>query len=301
MPQAPPLSLVRVVLPVVVVANVAFNYLSDPLAARLGFRLGPSVRAVSDRYDHLFTPAPFAFSIWGVIYAAFLAYSVVQLRAVHRANPVYDRLSAMLIVANLLAAGWIVAFRAQRIDLSVGIIGASLLVGIGMFVTAHRAKTTHGLSTWITVPFSLYLGWISVATIANVSTFFVSAGFQGGMYGTAPFAVGMIAGAALLATVLAVGFRDYLVPAVVAWTSFALLVKYHLINPSVGAAALIAAILMAFLSIAVVLWNLQLFSRWQARRDKIRLRAAMAPPLAPLSSSQDHPSLPNPPRESYVG
>lgn len=297
MTQPPPLSPIRVLLPVVVVANVAFNFLSD----RLGLPLGPSVRTVAQRYEHLFMPAPFAFSIWGLIYAAFLAYSVVQLREVNRGNRVYDRLSAMLIVANLLAAGWIVAFRAQRIDVSVGIIGLSLLVGIGMFVTAHRAKTTHGLSTWITVPFSLYLGWISVATLANVSTFFVSAGFRGGMYGPAPFAVGMIVGAALLATILAVGFRDYLVPAVVAWASFAILVEHHMKNPSVGTAGFVAAILMAFLSLVVVLWNLKLFSRWQSRRDKARLRSAEEPTLPPLSSSQDHPSLPNPPRESYAG
>jgi len=295
MPPTTLLSPLRVVLPVVVVANVAFNFLSEY------FGMGHSVQAVSQQYDHLFMPAPFAFSIWGLIYASFLVYSVVQLREVHRANPVYDRLSALLILANVLAAGWVAVFRLYWIDVSVGIIGLSLLVGIGMFVTAHRARTTHGLSTWITVPFSLYLGWISVATIANVASLFVSAGFYGGPYGPAPFAVAMLVGASILATILAVAFRDYLVPAVMAWASYAILVKHHLANPSVGTAALVAALVMAFLSLSVILWNLQLFSRWQSRRDQARVRRASEPNFAPLSSSPSHPSLPNAPRESFAG
>lgn len=286
MPPKIPLSPLRVALPAVIVANVAFN----TFAERIG--LGQSVEAVSREHDHLFAPAAYAFSIWGLIYAAFLAYSVVQLREVHRANLVYERLSAMLILVNVLSAAWVAAFRVGWIDVSVGVIVPSLALGVAMFVTAHRARTTHGLSTWITAPFSLYLGWISVATLANVSSLLVSMGFYGGEYGPTPFAVALIAGAVVLSITLAVGFRDYLVPAVVAWASFAILVKHHLTNPSVAAAALTAAVVTAFCALLVILWNLNLFSRWQTRRDQRLARAELEPDL---------PLLPRTPRDSFAG
>lgn len=295
MPPRAPLSAFRVALPAVVVANVAFNYVAE----RIG--LGHSVEAVSKQYDHLFAPAPYAFWIWGLIYAAFFVYSVVQLREVHRANPVYERLSAMLLLANVLAAAWVAAFRVGWIDVSVGVIALSLLLGIAMFVTAHHARSTHGLSTWITVPFSLYLGWISVATLANVASLLVSLGFQGGAYGPAPFAVGVIVGAVLLSALLALTFRDYLVPAVVAWATFAIMVKHQLTNPSVAAAALVAALVTTFVALVVILWNLNLFSRWQTRRDEVQLRGVPEFNPDPLRASQAPRSRPIVPRDSFAG
>ncbi len=109
----------------------------------------------------------------------------------------------------------------------------------------------------------------------------------------------MIAVAVALSTVLAVAFRDYLVPAVVAWASFGILVKTHMTNPSVAAAALIAALVTAFISLVVVLWNLNLFSRWQSRRDQAQLRATTEFNPAPRGSSQ----APSPivPRDSFAG
>ncbi len=224
MPPKIPLSPLRVALPAVIVANMVFNTCRRshrPRRERGG--------GVAPAHDHLFMPASYAFSIWGLIYAAFLAYSVVQLREVHRANLVYERLSAMLILVNVLSAAWVAAFRVGWIDVSVGVIVPSLALGVAMFVTAHHARTTHGLSTWITAPFSLYLGWISVATLANVSSLLVSTGFYGGEYGPTPFAVALIAGAVILALSFpAVAFRDYLVPAVVSWASFGDPSRHHL-------------------------------------------------------------------------
>ena len=295
MPPTLPLSPLRVALPAVVVANVLFN----AAAARIG--LGESVQVVSRRHDHLFMPAPYAFSIWGLIYAAFLAYSVVQLRAVHRGNVVYERLSAMLILTNVLAAAWVAAFRVGWIDVSVGIIAPSLALGVAMFVTAHHARTTHGLSTWITAPFPLYLGWISVATLANVSTLLASRGVNGGAYGPTPFAVALLAGAVILAVALAVGFRDYLVPAVVSWASFAILVEHHLTSPSVAAAALVAALVTALCAMLVILWNLNHFGRWQTRRDLRLARAELEPERAPLRDSHDPPPRRGAPRDSFAG
>ncbi|MCE9580302.1 MAG: tryptophan-rich sensory protein [Deltaproteobacteria bacterium] len=224
-----------------VVGNVLYNY----LYSRLGL---PSMREVSDRYLNLFTPAPYAFAIWGVIYAGFVVFAVVALTRAHREDRAYDGLAALLVIANALAALWITLFSYDQVWPCAAVIAATLVTAIAMYTRADGAVIRGG-SAWLRVPFALFLGWVSVATIANLAAAFTSTGFQGGGAGPVPWAVGMLAIAAALGAWIGVRYRDPVVPAVVAWAAFAIHISDLDANRSAAVAALIAAIATAVTAI----------------------------------------------------
>lgn len=135
---------------------------------------GNTTGDVSSKYTNLFTPAPYTFSIWGVIYlfmGFFCIYSVI-------ASPENDNISTMrhsvgflFILSCLFNIAWIFAWHYEKIGLSVmcilGLLVTLIIINIRFTITPH-----------ISVPlricvygFNVYLGWICAATIANISVF----------------------------------------------------------------------------------------------------------------------------------
>ncbi|MFO0663722.1 MAG: hypothetical protein U0174_07215 [Polyangiaceae bacterium] len=199
-----------------VVLNVVFNYASELLLPL------PSMRSMSDRYATFFTPAPYAFSIWGVIYLGLLTYAIAAVLPKYRTVALFDRLSYPLAVTNLLASVWVVAFRADRIDVSVVVVLGMLLLSGHMFWRAHHAARNREAAFRLTVPFALLFGWVTVATLANLGAYGV---FLGGL--DSPTAAPSTAVAFMIIAVLAasaVVFRthDFVYPAVVTWALVAI-------------------------------------------------------------------------------
>jgi hypothetical protein len=150
---------------------VVANYLAValPLAGR-------DTGAISDSYPNLFAPAGYAFSIWGAIYTLLLVYVIYQF---WRSDALVARINRVFIVNALLNASWMFAWHYDFIWLSV-------LIMVGLLVTLIRIADTLRISNltqkerWLTrLPFGVYFGWITVATIANMTVFLVSLGWNG--------------------------------------------------------------------------------------------------------------------------
>lgn len=130
---------------------------------------GQTTAEISDRYQVYVVPAGYVFGIWGVIYLGLGAYTVYQ--AVRGSSPVVHRLGWLPAISGLLNATWILAFHYELFPLSVAIMLALLAV----LVLIHRRirevpDGTDRATTWaVRIPFSIYLGWISVAAVANVA------------------------------------------------------------------------------------------------------------------------------------
>jgi len=202
---------------VAIVVNVVFNALSEQLGG-----LGQSLPAITARYPNVFTPAGWAFSIWGVIYAAFLAYAIVGLLPSMRKQPLFDRTAMPLTFANLLASAWIIAFKSEVLVLSQGIIVAMLVLAGLMFNEAQRARREGRVSLWATVPFSLFLAWLSVATVAQTTISLVAAGWQGAPLSEPTWAAILSLIVMLLGLVIALRHRDFVLPLVFGWALIAL-------------------------------------------------------------------------------
>ncbi len=147
---------------------VVVNYLavSLPLAGR-------STGAVSDSYPNLFAPAGYAFSIWGLIYTLLGIYVIYQLT--RKDDALLARVNRFFIANGLLNAAWIFAWHYDVIWLSAIIIIA-MLVSLIKIADILRASKERWL---VRLPFSVYFGWITVATIANITVLLVSLGWNG--------------------------------------------------------------------------------------------------------------------------
>ncbi len=223
---------------VVVFLNVAFSYASERILP------GDPTRTISERYETLFTPAPYTFSVWGLIYGSFIVYAIVQLLPSQRTTGFYDRMSLPLLTANVLSAVWLCVFRAELLGLSVVIILAMLGVAAWMFFEAHAAISTKEVGLWVTAPFSSFFAWITVASLADIGARSVYVGGPGSPAAHPGNAVVFIALALGACIFVATGVRDFVVPAVIGWAMIGIAVA-RMDEPVVSGAASLALVFCA--------------------------------------------------------
>lgn len=177
---------------------------------------------LSDLYPNLFVPAGITFSIWGLIYLGLLGFVVagfVFARRGEEEGPL-EAIGPWFAVNTAANGLWIVAWHYQRVPLSLLLMGVILgsLIAMYLRLGIGRTPSRGALETWaVRVPVSVYLGWITVATIANVTTLAVDLGAPA--YGAVPAAltVGvLVVAVGITARMLAV-HADLAFGAVVLW------------------------------------------------------------------------------------
>ena len=128
---------------------------------------GLETGVISDRFEIFFVPAGYVFSIWGLIYLALIAYTVYQALPAQAENPILKKIAPLYWVGSLANSIWIFLWHYEVFSLTVIAMVAIL---ISLILISQKLVGTDGLEKWmVRLPFSIYLGWISVATIANVS------------------------------------------------------------------------------------------------------------------------------------
>jgi hypothetical protein len=149
-------------------------------------------------------PATTAFSIWSVIYAGLVAYAVYQALPGQRAVDRHRRLGYWVAASMLLNAAWLfAAVQLGQVWLSVVVIVALLAVLVRIFLLVVRTPTRSRVDAVVTDgTMGLYLGWVSVATAANIAAALVESGFGGfglpsGVWSTVVLAVAGLSGVAV--------------------------------------------------------------------------------------------------------
>ncbi len=141
---------------------------------------GKSTGALSDMYPNLFVPAGLIFSIWGVIYILLLLFSIYQARDLFKKGaqnmPFLDKIGWFFVFASILNMAWIFAWHYQQVLLSLFIM---ILLFICLLIIYLRLNIginsgSKGEKYMVHLPFSVYIGWISVALVANASAFLVN-------------------------------------------------------------------------------------------------------------------------------
>lgn len=202
---------------------------------------------VSNSYPVLFTPAGYVFSIWGLIYLSLLGFSIFQLIPSQRFNPEIDKIGGWFIASNLLNAAWIFSWHYRIISVSI-LLMAALLVTLSIIYKEIGIGKTHigtQSSAFIHFPFSLYLGWISIAFIANFSVFLYSIHWNG--FGLSPvfWTVFVVVFAAGLGIFMLRSRHDITFVLVLLWACVGIQFKNG-VNPTVGTAAGIASASLIF-------------------------------------------------------
>jgi len=199
---------------------------------------GITTEGLSEKYGNPFTPAGFTFSIWSVIYTLLLIFTIIPLinyfNGREKKNKLVDKNIGFLYAISCLLNGlWILAWQYQFVGLSVLVMLA--LLGTLIRIHIEIRKNTTGL-TWndkyITFPaFSIYLGWISVATIANIAAWTVSIGWSGFGISQIAWTNIMIVVATLLGTTILLKFRDVFFNLVIIWALYGIMSKRMAVGP----------------------------------------------------------------------
>jgi len=167
----------------------------------------------------LIAPATPAFSVWSVIYLGLIVYAVWQLLPGQSSAERHRRLGYWIAASLVLNAFWILSIQYDLLPLSVPIIVVLLAVLVQAFLQAIAyppSSVADGIITDATI--GLYLGWVCVATAANVTALLVASGFTG--WGLPPelWSVVVVAVAAAVGVVLALVSRGRISPALtLAW------------------------------------------------------------------------------------
>jgi hypothetical protein len=168
------------------VLMIAVNALANALPIA-----GKNTGEVSALYPSLFTPAGFTFSIWGVIYLLLLVFVVYQAKGLfgksNEKTPfVVSQINIWFLISCLANAGWIFVWHHQKIFLSTLIMLVILFSLIRIYINLGIGKKIVEKSEryLVQMPFSVYLAWISVATIANVTILLVAIDWNG--FGLSP-------------------------------------------------------------------------------------------------------------------
>lgn len=143
------------------------NYLANALPLN-----GKTTGELSDAYPNLFVPAGITFSIWGVIYILLIAFCVSQFTTSHQV--VISQIGWLFGLSCIFNGLWIAAWHYERLPMSL-ILMVGLLIAL-IWINVFIRDLPYGL---IKAAFGVYLGWICVATIANVTALLVNNGWGG--------------------------------------------------------------------------------------------------------------------------
>lgn len=192
---------------------------------------GISTGEVSDAYQNLFAPAGLTFSIWGVIYlllAAYVLYSLGFFRSDKNAvdTGLLYRTGILFSVSSLANTAWIFCWHYYLIPLSM-LLMVVLLVSL-IFIVRITGKEELSLrdKIFIRLPFSIYFGWITVATIANFTVMLVSWDFNGLGIAESGWAVVIIVAGLIIGAVAALKNRDVAYALVLVWAYTGILIKH---------------------------------------------------------------------------
>lgn len=200
---------------------------------------------ISDSFNALFTPAGYVFAIWGVIYLVLTVFAVYQILPGQKDNKRIDRIGPWFIIANLANAAWIFAWHYLQFALSLAIM-LVLLVSLLVIYTRLEIgiKSVSPKERWLVdVPFGIYLGWISVATIANVSSVLIDLGWNGFGIFAEIWTVAMIVIAVVLGIMMTWRRQEIAYPLVLVWAIYGIN-QNKTGNALVHTTALIAAIVL---------------------------------------------------------
>lgn len=220
----------------------------------------------------LLAPAGSAFAIWSVIYAGLVAYAVWQALPAQAADTRQRRVGYWVAASLLLNAAWILSVQFGSLGLSAVMIVTLLVVLIVAFIilcATHPRGSTEKMVLDGTM--GLYLGWVTIATVANLTALFVSAGFRGFGIAADVWGVALAAVAALIGILLAFWDGGRLTPSAslawgLAWVAVSRLTGELVSVPTAVAAATGAAAVVLVTVIVRLSQSRAVLPRYRGKR-----------------------------------
>lgn len=237
---------------------LAINLLANALPLN-----GQTTAAISDKFQVLFVPAGYVFAIWGIIYVGWIGFAVYQALPAQRANPRLRKIGWLFALANLANAAWLFTWHFELFPLSAIVMLSllTLLIAIYWRLKIGRVQVSAREKWLVDLPFSIYLGWISVATIANISDLLYYWHWDG--FGISPeiWTVIMLVTASAIALAMALTRAETAFLLVIVWAFVGIAVKQSA-TPIVANTAIVLAVLVGLMIP---------FGLWYRRNNSMRI------------------------------
>jgi hypothetical protein len=239
-----------------VIATLVVNGLANALPLN-----GQTTGEISDRFEVYFVPAGYVFSIWGVIYLGIIAFAVFQALPAHKHNPRLDRVGYLFAASCLVNIVWLFLWHYEQYVLSVVamLVLLGLLVGIYLRLGIGRVQVSAGERWLVHLPISIYLGWITVATIANVTVLLEYWNWGGWGIGEAVWAVVMLVVGGIVASLVSLTRGDVAYVLVILWAFVGIAVKHRGV-PVVATGAWSVLALVALVLVGTLVFDVSLDS-----------------------------------------
>lgn len=230
-------------------ATITINGLANALPIN-----GQNTGEISDQFEVYFVPAGYVFSIWGLIYLLLAAYSIYQALPAQRENPRLQRTGYLYVFAGLANMAWIFLWHYEVFPATLVVMLALLgsLIAIYLRLGTGQEPASSGERWLVRLPFSVYLGWITVATIANATSLLDFLNWNGWGISPEAWAVIMLAAGVLITGGMIFTRSDLPYALVIIWAFAGIAIK-HSSTVLVGGAAWAAA------GVVLILLLIQLF------------------------------------------
>ncbi|MFN2225178.1 MAG: TspO/MBR family protein, partial [Anaerolineae bacterium] len=180
---------------------------------------GLNTGEISDRFDVYFVPAGYVFAIWGLIYVALAAFTVYQALPSQRENPLLRRIGYLYALSCAANVAWLFLWHYEQFIWTLVAMGSLLILLIAIYLRLRigRLRVPPADAWLVHVPFSIYLGWITVATIANVTQMLDFLNWNG--WGLAPewWAIIMLIVGGVVASLMSITRGDVAYVLVIVW------------------------------------------------------------------------------------
>ena len=218
-------------------AMVYMNYLANSLPIN-----GKTTGQLSDSYPNLFVPSGITFSIWGIIYLLLAAYCAVQF--LPASKEIAIKISWLFIISCVFNGLWIVAWHYQKLTLSLLIMAG--LLGTLIMINLQLSDLPMGV---LKAAFGVYLGWICIATIANVTALLVNTSWGGLGISHEIWTIIMIAIGTLIVSLTVMRIDNPFIGLSVVWAFTGIIMKRSVDYRSIVIAAALGILLVGIVTL----------------------------------------------------
>jgi hypothetical protein len=234
---------------VALILTIAVNIMSNAIPFN-----GLTAPEIADSFDVYFVPAGYVFSIWSLIYLGLIAYAIFQALSAQRENPRLRQTGWWFVLSSAANSIWLFLWHFGYFALSVV---AMLTILISLIVIYQRLgisrQVAPAVERWLVhLTFSIYLGWITVATIANITAFLDFINWDGFGLSTEIWTFIMLVVAVVIAGLVAFSRQDIAYLLVLVWAFIGIGVEQS-DTPQIANAAYLAAAVVAIFVILVII------------------------------------------------
>lgn len=235
------------------IATVAINALANILPIN-----NKATGELSDQYPNLFVPAGITFSIWGLIYillALFVVYQFIMAFKRTEERGIFEKIGILFFLSCVFNSAWIFAWHYEMVGFSLIIMGLLFISLLAIFLRLGIGKSKASLSEKMLthINFSIYLGWITVATIANVTAFLVVINWTAFGLAEAIWTVIVMAVGAIIAILMVFTRNDIFFALVVVWAYAGILIKRLGATAAVQSVIITSIIALALIGLSIII------------------------------------------------